>query len=454
MMLPEAFLDSLSSCTGFNASSFIDAHQNPAATSVRFNPIKYTDNSTFLRELKSGDIPWCKHGIYLKERPRFTLDPLLHAGVYYVQEASSMFLHFLIEHILPDAQNLKVLDLCAAPGGKSTLLSSMKQFELVVANEIISSRVPVLYENIVKWGTSKTFISNNDPRDFKVLGEMFDVVLVDAPCSGSGLFRKDPNAILEWNSELVEFCSLRQQRILQDAFQVLKPGGYLIYSTCSYSYQENEQNVDYILEKGGCQSIALNVPKEWGVVESSSDHYEGKGYRFYPDKINGEGFFCSVFQKLDSTGSQSLQLPKANHLQSVNSAALTSMVKTEGVKIFEENGILYGVNQPLIEWRTMMQASLKLRKSGVKLGSIMKKGFVADHELAMSELISTHINTIDLKLQDAIKYLRKEDIHVEDVPDGTYLVTHQQTGLGWAKMIRGRLKNNYPISWRITMRED
>ena len=106
MMLPEAFLDSLSSCTGFNASSFIDAHQNPAATSVRFNPIKNTNNSSFLKELKLGDIPWCKHGIYLKERPRFTLDPLLHAGVYYVQEASSMFLHFLIEHILPDAQNL------------------------------------------------------------------------------------------------------------------------------------------------------------------------------------------------------------------------------------------------------------------------------------------------------------------------------------------------------------
>jgi 16S rRNA C967 or C1407 C5-methylase (RsmB/RsmF family) len=264
---PDNFLQLLSAENGFNKESFIQAHQiDDAPTSIRLNPFKPS-------AAKTGEqVPWSADGFYLNARPSFTFDPLFHAGCYYVQEASSMFIDHIFKHIrLNTDDNIKVLDLCAAPGGKSTLLNSaINADDLLVANEIIKTRVPVLTDNLSRWGQANVIVSNNDPKDIGRLKSFFDVILVDAPCSGSGMFRKDPQAMNEWSENNVELCHQRQERILADILPALKEDGYLIYSTCSYSHQENEDILDWLCLEFDLESVRIPIYKEWGIVETQS----------------------------------------------------------------------------------------------------------------------------------------------------------------------------------------
>ena len=216
-IFPENFLASLNNEPGFERENFVDAHQNIAApTSIRLNPFKKS-------AVKAGrQVPWCAEGHYLDARPSFTFDPLFHAGCYYVQEASSMFIDYIYKHINQNNDDTqKVLDLCAAPGGKSTLLNSaIKSTDLLVSNEIIKTRVPVLCDNLNRWGTANTIVTNNDPRDFTRLNGFFDTILVDAPCSGSGMFRKDPAAMNEWSAD--QRCA---SRVTSDSFTCMLGDG-------------------------------------------------------------------------------------------------------------------------------------------------------------------------------------------------------------------------------------
>lgn len=297
--LPVALLTSLQTVNGFNEKTFTEVHQSgEQVTSIRLNPNKpATLNPQFATLQK---VPWNSNGYYLSERPSFTSDPLFHAGAYYVQEASSMFLEDAIRQTCDLTQNLKVLDLCAAPGGKSTLIQSIiSDNSLLVSNEIIKTRVNILSENITKWGAANVVVTNNDPKDFQKLPGYFDVIVVDAPCSGSGLFRKDPEAIDEWSLNNVTLCSQRQQRILADILSSLKPGGILIYSTCSYSEAEDEDICDWLLSgtQDPLSGLRLQIKSDWHIIETSSPQHNAYGYRFYPDKLKGEGFFIAVFQK-------------------------------------------------------------------------------------------------------------------------------------------------------------
>ena len=217
-------------------------------------------------------VPWAPDAYYLKSRPSFTMDPLFHAGAYYVQEASGMFVSFALKQIADPHQKLKVLDLCAAPGGKSTLIQSLISSEsLLLSNEVIKTRVPVLTQNMTKWGRANGIVSNNDPSHFKRIPGFFDIILIDAPCSGSGLYRKDPEAASSWSTELVKLCSQRQQRILSDVWDCLKEDGFLIYSTCSYSKEENEDVVDFLFNQYPCKTIALMPDPIGNIVETRSD---------------------------------------------------------------------------------------------------------------------------------------------------------------------------------------
>jgi 16S rRNA C967 or C1407 C5-methylase (RsmB/RsmF family) len=290
--LPEPFIRSLQHVKGFNEEAFKAVlASGTQITSVRLNPQKFkihpADDGTKFKI--DSDVPWSSNGYYLTERPSFTLDPLFHAGAYYVQEASSMFLEEALKQTVDLTQPLKILDLCAAPGGKSTLIQSVISADsLLVSNEVIKARVNILSENIIKWGAANVIVTNNDPKDFQRVQNYFDVVVVDAPCSGSGLFRKDANAVNEWSENNVALCAQRQQRILGDIFPSLKQGGVLIYSTCSYSQQEDEEIADWLAAELKVESVKLNLPagqagveQGWGIVETVSERSGSFGYRFY-----------------------------------------------------------------------------------------------------------------------------------------------------------------------------
>jgi 16S rRNA C967 or C1407 C5-methylase (RsmB/RsmF family) len=296
---PAHFLNSLAHEPGFDSQNFAAAHQSSASpTSIRINPFKPSAVKT------DSQVPWCPQGFYLDARPSFTFDPLFHAGAYYVQEASSMFIDHILKTIRPYKQDpIRVLDLCAAPGGKSTLLNSaLQSSDLLVANEIIKTRVPILSDNLNRWGTSNTIVTNNDPKDFNAIHSFFDVILVDAPCSGSGMFRKDPAAMNEWSEGNVNLCHQRQQRILADVYPALKEDGYLIYSTCSYAHQENEDILDWLCAEFDLESIRIPIYTEWGIVETESPLQKAWGYRFYPGKVKGEGLFAACLRKKVSSG--------------------------------------------------------------------------------------------------------------------------------------------------------
>ncbi|RYD87374.1 MAG: RsmB/NOP family class I SAM-dependent RNA methyltransferase, partial [Sphingobacteriales bacterium] len=294
----EKILASLKNEPGFDAQNFINAHKNIVSpTSIRINPFKPSAKKT------GKQVPWCADGYYPDARPSFTFDPLFHAGAYYVQEASSMFIDHILKYIKPKDNTIKVLDLCAAPGGKTTLINSaLNNNDLLVANEMIKTRVPTLVNNLTRWGTVNTIVTNNDSRDFTRLKGFFDVILVDAPCSDSGMFRNDPGAMKEWTEANVNLCHQRQERILADIYPALKEDGYLIYSTCSYSRQENEDILDWLCETFALESVHIPVDDSWGITVSESEKHKAWGYRFYPGKVMGEGLFAACLRKTENTG--------------------------------------------------------------------------------------------------------------------------------------------------------
>ncbi len=307
---------SLEGIEGFDAGAFEQVHAGgKQVVSIRLNPMKLLPapvDGLNSRGSTGRKIPWSSFGYYLDERPSFTFDPLFHAGQYYVQEASSMFLEQVLRQTTDLSRPLKVLDLCAAPGGKSTLIQSLISAEsLLVSNEVIRARAAILEENMVKWGGANVVITQNDPRDFQRMENYFDVLVVDAPCSGSGLFRREPEAIGEWSLDNVRLCSQRQQRILADCWPALKQGGLLIYSTCSYSRQEDEDILDWLIPAFGAESLPLALKNEWNIVETVSKK-GGYGYRFYPDKLEGEGLFIAAIRKNDG-GEFALPRGKKSH---------------------------------------------------------------------------------------------------------------------------------------------
>ena len=294
LKLPTEFINSISCCEGFDEKAFLNAHQTNSPTSIRINPFK----STTLNFKLDSQVLWNNKGFYLNERPNFTYDVLFQAGCYYVQEAGSMFIEHALTSCINFDDTLLAFDVCASPGGKSTLLNSLLNNQSgLIANEIIKQRSEVLAQNLSKWGTSNVVVTNTDPSSYSNVQDVFDIILVDAPCSGSGLFRKQHDAVDEWSLDNVNLCSQRQKRILSDIIGTLKQGGTLVYSTCSYSASENEEIADWLISEFGLVSVQIPTEKNWGIVETKSEKHTAYGYRFYPDKTQSEGFFCAVFKK-------------------------------------------------------------------------------------------------------------------------------------------------------------
>ncbi len=455
-ILPAKFIQSLQGLKGFNEETFIEIHQSgEQLVSIRYNPGKISSEQlSFEDEISRERISWSSQGVYLSKRPSFTADPIFHAGAYYVQEASSMFLEEVLKQTTALSKPLKVLDLCAAPGGKSTLIQSLiNDKSLLVSNELIKGRANILAENITKWGAENVIVTNNDPKDFERLKNYFDVIVVDAPCSGSGLFRKDTDAITEWSEQNVWMCSERQQKILADVLPALKDGGKLIYSTCSYAQIEDEAIVDWLIVEGGLKSLKIDIPEAWNIIETNSPKEQGFGYRFYPDKLKGEGFFIAAFIKgevVEHEWVRDKYKSKSERLSPKEIEIVKPYLTDAGTHFFiKQKEEVIALPLHLEFELATIQFALYIKKAGVKMGSIIRHELIPDHELALSTIINAKLPAIGVDRETALQYLRRQEFKLDTNLRGWALITHQHLPLGWIKILPNRINNYYPKDWRI-----
>jgi 16S rRNA C967 or C1407 C5-methylase (RsmB/RsmF family)/NOL1/NOP2/fmu family ribosome biogenesis protein len=413
--------------------------------SIRYNKSKIAGDFLAQDSESKVSIPWTETAFYLKERPIFTLDPLFHAGVYYPQEAGSMMLEKVLKQ-LDLNENPVILDLCAAPGGKSTLIASFLDNKgLLVSNEVIHSRAKILKENLTKWGYSNTLVSNNDPKDFQRIKNFFDCIVIDAPCSGEGMFRKDLESRNEWSEANVDLCSGRQKRIVIDVWDSLKPGGYLIYSTCTFNSQENEENVAWFQENLACEVKKLDY-------EPFQNDRSNSGAYALPHLVDSEGFYIVVLQK-EKTDFRPSKFKNTNRQikQVKDTKFLSKFVNLSNKRILEWNAILFAIPEDFTLEVIELHEQLRLIKMGTELGTKIREELIPDHALALDAKINHFDQKVELSKDQALHY-QKGEIFELKAEKGYNLLTFEGVNLGWIKHLGNRFNNLYPKEWRIRMK--
>lgn len=407
------FLEEMGRLEGLDLEAFSAAMEKEPSVSIKLNRRKATDPSV------AGygplePVAWCRSGYYLSSRPKFTLNPLLHAGVFYVQDASSMIYETIVERLL--SRNLLpatplVLDLCAAPGGKTTsIINALPDGSTVVANEVMPQRIRILAENLQKWGYPDILVTSSPTNKFGNLPEAFDLVAVDAPCSGEGMMRKDEEARAQWSPKLVAQCASLQREILSDAVETLRPGGILIYSTCTFNRHEDEENAEWLVETFGLEPIDLEIPKEWGILPQIGS--EIPALRFMPHATRGEGLFVTALRKPGICTSR-------NHSKTLEAVNKKTKVVLDGIPQTTSKG---KIEIPASQW-------------------------------ALSTNFPTQkFPAVDLDLDTALRYLRHEAITLPaNVEKGFVVVRYDGFPLGFVKNIGNRANNLFPAEWRIRM---
>jgi 16S rRNA C967 or C1407 C5-methylase (RsmB/RsmF family)/NOL1/NOP2/fmu family ribosome biogenesis protein len=452
-VLPNAFKIQMQNLLGEEVDSFFSELETSSPVSIRYNPKK---DATLPIDLQK--VPWASAAFYLNERPLFTADPLFHGGAYYVQEASSMFLEQALVQQCNLRENLRILDLCAAPGGKSTLIAGlMSSDSFLLSNEVIRSRAHILSENIQKWGNENVWVSNNDPSYLaNVLPAFFDIIVVDAPCSGEGMFRKAVSSRDEWSEQSVNHCSLRQQRILHDIWGALRPGGILIYSTCTYNETENELNLAKFRETNDFESLKLKLDQSWKITETEKNNIYG--YRFYPHLTKGEGFFLSILKK-DGEKEASEPKIKKNLLTKAGKEAdfLKKFYSNSHFELFKRKELILAVSESLSYEAQLIESTLNIVSGGAQMAELNRKGFVPDPAAALWTGLNKDAFTVsELDLEEALKFLHLENLNPETTnpKEGWQLITYKGIGLGWIKKLTNRVNNYYPKEWRIRMSLD
>lgn len=442
MNLPTDFITRTKLLLGEEWDAFAEALNGEPPVSIRINKSKG-------EKVSYPKVPWSDSGYYLDKRPQFTFDPLFHAGCYYVQEASSMFIEQAFRQYADG--DVRILDLCAAPGGKSTLIAGlMNDNSLLVSNEVIRSRANILSENITKWGKPNTVITNNDPSRIGKLHGFFDFILVDAPCSGEGMFRKDEGAVTEWSVDNVRLCKERQQRILADIWPALKTNGLLLYSTCTYNTEENEDNVQWICEELGAEVLPIETKAEWGISPSFRENIPA--YRFFPHKTKGEGFFCALLRKT-STEETSHKGKKDKGRMSKNTIPVECKMYVKDNELFTfypKNDVWFAFPARLYNDLTLIKSQLNVISEGICLGEVKGKDFIPNQSLTLSTSLNTEaFTTCEIDWKTAVAYLRKEPLFLDDQPKGYILLTYNKMPIGFVKNIGNRANNLYPQEWRI-----
>ena len=447
MALPIDFITRTRALLGDEYEKLEAALQADVPVSIRINQEKGT------KAPETSPVGWSKTGYYLPERLSFTFDPLFHAGAYYVQEASSMFLEQAIRNFVTEP--VRCLDLCAAPGGKSThLLSTLPEGSLLVSNEVIRSRSNILAENITKWGNPNNIVINNDPEEIGRLTHLFDVIVTDVPCSGEGMFRKDTDSTGEWSVANVNLCAARQRRIIHDIWDALKPGGLLIYSTCTYNTEEDEDNIHYIIEELGAEALTIPLKEEWQITGAL--RHDHPVYRFFPHKTKGEGFFLAALRKAPGETEEIRPRNKSKKERGKAAPVLPSVVndwiEEAGKFRFELiNDTIQAIPSAHQETWQLIAGQCRIVTAGIRVGEIKGKDILPAHSLAMSTSLNREaFTTVEINWEDAVKYLKKEVLLLpEETKKGYVLVCYNGFPLGFVKHLGNRANNLYPQEWRI-----
>lgn len=465
-MLPPAFLQEMTALLGAAETEALAQAltQTAPPVSIRLNPLKPCPTPPAEVE---GEVPWCTTGRFLQERPKFTYDPLLHAGTYYVQEAASMIIAQAWRAITAAGDSpRRVLDLCAAPGGKSTLWRSlMPEGTLLVANEPIRQRAQILAENLTKWGHPDTVVTSAYAESFgKGLGGFFDVIATDVPCSGEGMFRKDEGAVSEWSPEAVKACAARQWEIVNAVWPALHEGGWLVYSTCTYNRSENEDMVARICRELGAETITLDTDPAWGITGDLT----GKGLsvcRFLPHRTQGEGLFMALLRKTSEAPVYKMSGGrrgkgngktggKAKAAAGKEAAALGRWLNaSEGnFRIIRPDESRFAaVRETLADEVAAVTAAAPTLAAGVALAEERGRKLIPQHALALSTVRDAGAFPMaELPLDQALAYLRHEAIVLPtDTPRGYVIVTYLGHALGFVNNLGTRANNLYPQAWRI-----
>ena len=447
MQLPADFISSIRSLLREETDIFLASLSDETPVSIRLNLLKNRRNPLSF-SVENEKVKWSDTGYYLTKRPSFTFDPLFHAGYYYVQEAASMFVEQVVKQLID--KPVRALDVCAAPGGKSVaLLSALPKGSVLISNEIVRQRANVLAETMTKFGNLNSIVTNNTPKDFAAFPHFFDLLLVDAPCSGEGMFRKEAVAVQEWSPASVKVCAVRQREILRDVWMALKPNGLLIYSTCTYNLAENEDIAHWIADELGAEFVSLNVEKEWNI--SSAFNRSTICYRFFPHKTKGEGLFVAMLRKND----KQTHLSNKNRKKSLpflkNDAAFRLFLQNpDSFDFAEENNRLIALPKQHSEAFFLLRERLNILAAGIEIGERKGRDFIPSHSLAMSTgLRLGAFPQYEVSYKQAIAYLRKEAIVLSDAPKGFVLLTFKNEPIGFVKNLGNRANNLYPLEWRI-----
>lgn len=445
--LPISFQNTIVKILGADAEKFFDSLTQQEITSIRFHP-----RTSWSLDDNMSIIPWEDNAVYLQERPSFAMDPAWHAGKYYVQESSSMLTGYFCKQLFDFP--ITALDLCAAPGGKSThLLSVLPQDSLLVSNEIIPKRNHILVENIEKWGFANNIVTRAEAKDFQALEEFFDLVVVDAPCSGEGLFRRQADAVEEWSEENVQTCIHRQSTILQQIHPTIKKGGYLCYSTCTFEEGENEDQVRQLLETGLYELVALPEMEEHGIVKGSLPGT----LRCWPHKVKGSGFFIAMLKKVahsfEEVSSSKKKFWNWNTLKKVEPIVYDFIRKDAQFQIYQSGEYLRAFPYKHYHNLSMVANSLTVTHFGINVGQLKKGIFSPLQGLVHSDLLHPAIpryQTEDLSI--VLDYLRKKDIPIQkDIPMGWAVICYHDQALGWVKQNPQRVNNYYPQHLMLRM---
>ena len=450
MNLPQQYIENMKQLLGEKeCQQYLQSFEQKKYTGLRINTLKWSTQEFLSKKLFDVEcVPWCQEGFYCNEEIRPAKNPYYAAGLYYIQEPSAMS----SAAMLPINKGDYVLDICAAPGGKSTQLGAkLGQTGVLVCNDISAGRTKALLKNIELFGITNSIVMSETPQKLsKYFKNYFDKILIDAPCSGEGMFRKDNDMVKNWNSNFISHCIQQQNEILQYSADMLKPGGMLLYSTCTFSIEENENIIKHFLQ---CHNefIIVPIPKKWGFQKGIGNETLQCCARLFPHKLKGEGHFLALLQKQGEYTNIILETEKEQidkrmtlFWEFEKQVLKPNWQKTKGIyKIYGDDLCYLPENVPVLK-------GLRVLRSGLQLGTFKKDRFEPSHAFALALQKEYVNNYVDFCSQhdDVIRYLKGETITVPETRNGWCIVCVDGYTIGWAKMQKGRLKNKYPVNWK------